>query len=143
MTDRHNASPWGHWGAQYVGLPYALSAADIGDGFNCWSFFLHVQAQHYGRALSVEQDAELQSPWDRRRIVRNRAHYERWMPAAVPQDGGAVVMGRRRYASHIGVWVDVDGGKVLHALEGVGVVASSLLQVKELWRNVEFFSYVG
>ena len=49
--------------------------------------------------------------------------YEGFELVSVPLDGDCVLMRQGRYPSHVGLWSSRDGGRVVHALPGSGVVA--------------------
>lgn len=68
----------------------------------------------------------------------------RWAKTDSPSNGDAVLMAHCKYPSHVGLWLDVDGGGVLHCIRGEGVVFSTLSSLKVSgWGRVEFFSYAG
>ncbi len=56
-----------------------------------------------------------------------RDHHERghWQPVAAYRDGDGVMMRTARYPIHVGVWLEADGGRVLHCAAGSGVVCQS------------------
>ena len=54
--------------------------------------------------------------------------YEGWQPVDAPQEGDAVLMSKGRHVCHIGIWVVVNGGAVLHSIEKSGVVLSRVSQ---------------
>jgi hypothetical protein len=69
------------------------------------------------------------------------AHPERsrWREIDVAADGALVTMARHVQGYHIGVWIDDDDGLIVHALEGLGVVASRLIELEaEGWRKFRF-----
>lgn len=48
-----------------------------------------------------------------------------------------------RHPSHVGVWVDVDGGGVLHCINGAGVVFQPIKALKAGgWGHLEFYRHV-
>lgn len=131
-----------HWAGQYIGTPWE-NGAQGPDAYDCWSFFRMVQREHYGRDVPfVDEDAD-----NIRAVMRDMsAHDERanWTPVESPKDGSAVLMAHSRYPSHVGVWIDVDGGGVLHCVRGEGVVFSSIASLKAVgWGRLEFFNHAS
>lgn len=103
---------------QYIGMPWVSGVWD------CWAFFRHCQKKYYGIDVpAVDVDA-----LDLRQVIAAmETHEERskWHEVTEPRGGDAVLMQRNRFPSHIGLWVDVDGGKVLHCAQGMGVVCQT------------------
>ena len=107
-----------------IGLPWVAGARGP-EAYDCWGLFLAVQRQHFGRDLpEIPVDAL------NLRAVLNAftAHPERqrWQPVSAAEEGDAVLMRQSRYPVHIGVWLDIDGGGVLHAVRNAGVVFQTL-----------------
>ena len=120
-----------HWAETYLGIPWSVTGEgppggeDDGtpDGetwsFHCWAFVRHIQKQHFGRELPA-----IPNPEDVLAIARGfRDHPERsrWELVTLPAEGDCVLMRQARYPIHVGVWLDVDSGGVLHCSDGVGV----------------------
>lgn len=132
-----------HWAIQYIGLPWEAGAAGP-DAFDCWGFLAHVYRVHYGIVLApVDQSvadsyrATAAAMRDERKAQAN--HWDRIEP---PQDGDAVLLAHSRHPTHVGVWLAVDGGGVLHCVNGAGVVFSTIAALRAAgWGRVEFYRY--
>lgn len=130
------------WETDYLGRPWQ-SGATGPDAFDCWGLVRRVQRDVYGRDLpAIGVDAV-----DLRAVVTafashpERAHWER---VEAPAEGDCVLMSRARDPSHVGLWLNCNGGGVLHALRGSGVVFSSLSALRrDRWARIEFYRYVG
>jgi cell wall-associated NlpC family hydrolase len=110
-----------HWACRYIGLPWSATGEGP-DTFNCWSFVRHVQARHFGREIPV-----IPGSADLRALAREfRDHQERrhWREVALSEalPGDAVLLRQARYPIHVGIWLAVDGGGVLHCSRDSGVV---------------------
>lgn len=99
-----------HWVNQYIGLPYS--------SFNCWELVRHIMREHYGRDIPA-----VVLP-----IQDVKGVADQWQLVTEPRDGDGVLM-RNGKAPHVGVFVDVDGGKVLHSMRKTGVVISTFSQL--------------
>lgn len=131
-----------HWAIPYVGRPWA-NGAQGPDAFDCWSFFRWVQKHHYGRETPFIS-ADATSPLVVRRTFEKHPERKRWVSVSVPSDGDAVLMAHNKYPCHVGVWLDVDGGGVLHCINGEGVVFSSMSALRiSGWGRVEFYQYAS
>jgi hypothetical protein len=57
-----------------------------------------------------------------------------------PSDGCLVLMGKREWPHHIGVYLDTDGGKIMHCLEHVGSAIDSVRSLKAAgWGLMKFY----
>lgn len=101
----------------YLGLPWVAGARGP-VAFDCWGLLRHIQNTHYGRRLP---DVTLGQGGTAGEAYADRMQSGAWELTPQPFDGAGVLL-RAGSDPHVGVWLDVDGGGVLHALEGVGVV---------------------
>ena len=107
-----------------IGRPWLVGAAGP-DAFDCWGLFVTVQHQCFGREIP-------QNPVDATNLravleaFNGHPERQRWQPVIAVEEGDAVLMRQSRYPVHIGVWLDIDGGGVLHAVRHAGVVFQTL-----------------
>ena len=143
-----------HWAETYLGIPWSVTGEgpprgeDDGtpDGetwsFHCWAFVRHIQKQHFGRELPT-----IPNPEDILAIARGfRDHPERkrWEQVNRPAEGDCVLMRQARYPIHVGVWLGVDGGGVLHCSEEAGVAFQSLSSLSlNGWTVEGFYRFTG
>lgn len=131
-----------HWASQYIGRPWTVGGQGP-DSFDCWGFVRFVQKEHYGRDLPfIDIDAN-----NLRATIKGMMFHDVrkvWENVSRPSDGDAVLMAHGKYPTHVGIWVDVDGGGVLHCTRGEGVVFSSLSALRIAgWGRIEYYRYVG
>ena len=120
---------------QYLGLPWIEGQRD------CWLFFREIQAKHYGRIVPIV-DVDVMDIRDviHKVDAEKKAH---WEQIGKPEDGCAVLMSRNRYPVHIGMWLDIDGGKVLHCAQGMGVVFQNRQALKfDGWTGITYWRYL-
>lgn len=127
-----------HWATAYIGTPWQAGAQGP-EAYDCWGFFRHVQAAHFGRQVPEI----LIDPDQLRAVVRAFAHHpehEQWAQVSAPAEGDAVLLAHAAHPSHVGVWVGADGGGVLHCVRGQGVVFSGLAALAAAgWGHVRFY----
>lgn len=100
----------------YIGRPWSSGGDDIVAGINCWNFLRYIQRTHFdiemptaemGGAMLVLLGQQIQSG--------------DWAQVERPFHGCGVLL-KSGHDPHVGVWLDIEGGGVLHSLEGHGVV---------------------
>ena len=130
-----------HWAETYIGIPWSAT----GDGpasYHCWAFVRHIQKEHFGRDLP-----SIPNPEDVLAIARGfRDHPERqrWKLVNAPKDGDCVLMRQARYPIHVGVWLDVDGGGVLHCSQEAGVAFQGVNALAlNGWHIEGFYHFAG
>ena len=125
-----------HWAFDYIGMPWTR------DGNDCWQFFRRVQAERFGRVIPAFDMASHRAVVCARAVAENPERAN-WRPVDRPQEGDAVLMAHASHPSHIGLWIDVDGGGVLHCLNGPGVVFQKPAQLKAAsWGHLEYYRHV-
>lgn len=126
-----------HWTEAYIGLPYAEGGGD--GGFNCWTFFRHVQLQQFG--IRVPEISEPASKFRLLRKVPAAASELGWEKVEKPRTGDAVLMAHWKHPSHVGLWVgDANGGAVLHCVAGAGAVLATVAHLDNgQWRIISYF----
>jgi len=127
-----------HWAEELIGRPYRAGGQGP-DAFDCWGLVRSVMAHRFGRALPAIPVNALDV---RAVLTAFRDHCERrnWDLVAMPVEGDCVLMRQSRHPVHVGVWLNVDGGGVLHAVSSSGVVFQ---RVRDLpgagWRIEGFY----
>jgi cell wall-associated NlpC family hydrolase len=120
------------WAAAYIGQPWTPER-------DCWAFFRDVQREAFGREVpAIDIDALSLTAC----LRTFKAHPERgrWLPTDDPQDGDGVLLARGRLPSHVGIWV--DGGRVLHSLEGFGVVCQRVADLRAAgWSRIDCYRF--
>lgn len=114
------------------------------EAYDCWSLLRHVEREVFGRVLPQVVLPEKTGPDRIAEILSSHPKRSLWRQAAAPSHGGGVEMTSVRAPLHVGVWLDLDGGLVLHCAQGAGVSLDSLLNLKALgWSRFRFYDFVG
>lgn len=122
-----------HWATQYIGQPWIAGEHD------CWAFARRVWREQFGIDVpTVDVDA-----CNRLACVRAFSGHEElsnWHNVDTPQEGDAVLLSQSKHPSHVGVWVNADGGGVLHCVQGIGVVFQRSASLAMFgWSHTEFY----
>lgn len=78
------------------------------------------------------------------RQVKDDEERSNWTPTGTPTEGDAVLMAHSKFPSHVGIWIESDGGGVLHCQEGTGVIFSTRQALsKNGWAHVRYYRHVS
>lgn len=104
---------------QYIGLPYERGAQGP-DKYDCGGLVRQIQQAHFGIPMPEVIAPDYDDAIGMVGLIRTQAEAQGWQAVSgVPKHGDIVVI-RRPY--HVGVWLDIDGGGVLHAVRGAAQV---------------------
>ena len=107
--------------AQYIGTPW-VAGAQGPDAFDCMAFFRHVQNKHFGIDVPEIIAPDYDDPTALSSMFSEHPERQRWTLISKPEHGCAVLV---RRPMHVGIWLNLDGGGVLHCVRGAGVVFTS------------------
>ncbi len=114
-------------------------------GLHCWELVRRCRFVVFGDELP----AALTAPSDKLALAREMAKRDRhagWEAVTEPSHGAVVFMARRghgpsRAAIHAGIWLDLDGGGVLHTDNPHGVVFETLPELNARnWAEPSFYA---
>jgi cell wall-associated NlpC family hydrolase len=112
------------------------------NGLNdCWHFFRRVQLERFGRDVPTVDVDGLSTLACAKAFER---HEERgdWSIVTLPQEGDAVLMGRGKRPTHVGIYVDANGGSVLHCTANAGSCLQRIPALKrDGWVNLVFYRH--
>lgn len=121
--------------------PYRAGAQGP-DAYDCWSLALACQREVFGRVLPVF----MADPHELRHLIRmieNSDVHDSWPEVPRPVHGALVTMAHARFPSHLGTWLDLDGGSVLHTMENAGTAFETPLALRAVgWGHLRFHDYV-
>jgi hypothetical protein len=86
------------------------------------AFFRLIQGRHFGIEVPKVIAPDYDDPNALVDLMQNHEERQRWLRIEKPEHGCAVLVHR---PMHVGTWIDVDGGGVLHCVRGIGVVFSN------------------
>ena len=88
-------------------------------------------------------DVDSQAPLSVRHAFSQHGERSNWIEVSKPIEGDAVLMGKNARPSHIGVWIDVNYGRILHCVEGFGVITNDKSSLTATgWRILGFYRKV-
>ncbi|MCM8530663.1 MAG: NlpC/P60 family protein [Lentisphaeraceae bacterium] len=125
-----------HWCTNYIGLPYDIGAKK---GHNCWSFARLVLKRHFNRDVSeiVYNPHHLFSVAKTIDFQKEQSHWQKIEDGEKKNDGDVVLMTKSDTPIHVGIWLNVDRGGVLHCVDGSGVVFTSRQALNSNFWNIK------
>ena len=105
-----------------VGKRYRAGASGPVE-YDCYGLTKLLQRVFYGRALPAFALTAGAGRMAVATAIATHPDRARWREVAAPVDGAIAVMARQECGFHMGTYVDLDGGIVVHALEEPGVAA--------------------
>lgn len=106
--------------------------------FRCWDLVRHVSLTIFRRPLPATP-ADIESSLQIARAFRTHPERARWRRTLSPRSGAIVLIGAATRETHAGIYIDIDGGAVLHTEERTGVVFESLTDLTERAHTVNFY----
>lgn len=127
-----------HWAFQYLGQAWEANTHD------CWVFFRRVQREVFGRDVPAVPVASYRAAV-KAALMDNHPHRFDWQEITREhlRDGDGVRMASASNPGHVGIWADIDGGRVIHCDMPFGVQASALDRLSEEYARIQFYRFVG
>lgn len=101
----------------YLGLPHEFGATGP-EAFDCWNLLRHLRRAYFNSDMP---DAPIGDKEACLALFTARCRAGEWQKVDAPQHGDPACL-RGGMAPHVGIYLDIDGGGVLHSLEKVGVI---------------------
>ena len=124
-----------HWAEKYIGKPW------INGEYDCWGLVREV----YKNELGVELSPIVTDATSLREVLcefKKSVNYNKLSSDDKLLDKHITVLTQNKYPCHVGIYADIDGGGVLHNMQGVGVIFQKLPDLKmngwhilEIWKN--------
>jgi cell wall-associated NlpC family hydrolase len=131
-----------HWINEYIGIPWESGAKGPGS-YDCFGLVQAVMARHYGVAVP-DVDVDPESLLQIVRAIKKHKGWAAWERIDRPEDGAMVKMCRQSDPNHVGVFVAVDGGCILHAPRNMYAISDTPFVLKAMgWKRLEYYRYRG
>ena len=132
-----------HWAFQYINKPW-VSGARGPTVFDCWGLVTWIYQERYGVALPLYDTISATDTSLVTRLINMGSKGSEWQRVEKPFEGCAVGLSTHRLFHHVGLWIDANGGSILHCIDRGGVVVQkpSVLR-SQGWNRIEFFYHNG
>lgn len=126
--------------APLIGLPWEIGAEGP-HAYDCWGLARMIQREVFGR----EVPAVTEPPESTRalmRFIKEHAERSNWRRVEEPSHGCMVEMAHNSHPFHIGVFLDIDGGGIVHSMRGQGVCWDRVATLRlSGWRRINFHEW--
>jgi hypothetical protein len=127
-----------HWINEYIGKEWGLGCVGP-DRFDCLGLVREIQDKKYGikiPEISVDSERLISVI----RAMKGHDAWLEWIRIDSPEDGCLVKLYRQAEPDHIGVWVDADGGGILHSSRKNGVQFDRPFALMAMgWERIEYY----
>lgn len=131
-----------HWAYKYLNKKWERGARGP-DSFDCWGLIYCIYKEQFNvelprypcvDALNLKQVAD---------VVTSESETQDWARLDKPDDNCVVALSKNiRHLHHVGLYLHIDGGIVLHALDAGNVIAQPLRDLSaHQWRRIEFYKH--
>jgi len=128
-----------HWVTKYLGKRWEPGARGP-DSFDCWGLVY----DFYKRYLGVSLPLYLVLPSDLRKVsetAENEIEGDMWTRVDEPEAFDVVGLGKKSIIHHVGLFLENDGGLILHVGNGIPAKAESLNDIKKQYKRIEFYRH--
>jgi len=68
----------------------------------------------------------------------------KWIELDRAEDGCLVMLGKRDWPHHVGVFIDSEGGKIIHCQDSCGCCVASVSMMRNIgWGFMRFYKLAG
>lgn len=126
-----------------LGKPYK-PGANGPNAYDCWGLVQVVQKELFGREMpDIRTPPSDNNPRTMIAFIRSHPARKQWRKADGPRHGRIVEMCRSNLPFHIGVYLDIDRGGILHAAQGLGVVFDPLILLPvQGWHGLTYHEWI-
>lgn len=113
-----------HFANKYIGCPW-VAGAQGPNSFDCWGFVRYVLKHEYGYDVP-QVNVNPECLRDVLHAFRTDLAFQAFVEVEKPQGVDVVLMRQAKNPVHAGLWLDIDGGGVLHCVRESGVVFQNI-----------------
>lgn len=106
---------------KYLGMAHVPGGTGP-DQWDCWNFLRYLEETYFDVVLPI---APIGDEAACRAIFKEKCETGQWLQVSIPQHGDCALMRGGSYP-HVGMYLDFDGGGIIHAMEKVGVIWTRL-----------------
>lgn len=130
------------WINEYIGKPWIIGGQGP-DGFDCFGLVRNVLSKHFNIELP-DIGIEVESLIQVIRAIKGHDGWLLWEKIERPEHGCLVKLYRQSEPDHIGIYLSVDGGGILHSCRDNGVQFDLPFFLSAMgWKRLEYYRHRG
>jgi len=112
------------------------------DKYDCHHLVIEIKKKFYNQQLpSVEVNAN--NLFSVIKAIKKNKVWNDFVKLDKPEDGCIVKMFSAEQPNHIGIYIKMDSGGVLHCSQRWNVSFDSVFNLRKVFSNIEFWKYIG
>lgn len=116
-----------HWAEKYIGKPWVFGGRTA-EAFDCWGLLVQVYRERYAYELPGHPNVNFREFF---RIMNETIKREmEWERVSKPFEGCAVAIGGTELFHHVGIYLEANGGLILHCSDMSRTVAQTPAAMK-------------
>lgn len=124
----------------YVGKPWTADGMGP-DAFSCWGLVRHIYEKYKGVKLNNYLNACGLVARERAEVIEKEAG-DSWTLIQNPEHLCVVVLAKNKLVHHVGIYLQLGAGVVLHSHRGCGAITQTLAQLRlSGWTNIKFYAH--
>ena len=128
-----------HWSTKLLGLPWVPGGRTEKE-MDCWGLLMRVYKEQLGISLPEHKNIDATRVLEYSGAIRKGM--EDWELLEKPEHLCGVALSRSKKIHHVGVYLENDGGLILHCHEESGVIIQTPREMAKLgWRKIEYYGY--
>lgn len=129
-----------HWAAKYIELKYEPAARGP-KTVDCWGLIYLVYREQFKTQLPEHPGICEHDTVQAARLIERGIELD-WIRIANPFDGVLVAMSERTAIHHIGLYINGDGGYVMHCRPSLNVACQRIRDIRRSgMKRIEFYRY--
>ena len=130
-----------HWVNNYIGLPWVAYARGP-DTFDCWGLVLDVLNKHFQIDLPQYLTVKTDDPQGMTEAMLSGLNANLAEPVEQPVHGAIaccyIVVNGKELVRHVGIYLDIDGGGILHSYEKHACAFDHFKKLNRLFHRIEY-----
>jgi len=129
-----------HWTNEILSKPWKANTRGP-ETFDCWGLVHYVYLTQKGIDLPSYLEVNANNRKETTSFIeRLNSNSSCWKQISIPENFCVCAMSMSDLFSHVGLWLNVDGGIVIHCTKETGVIAEPIRSLKTKgWRKICFF----
>ena len=130
------------WALDYLNKPWTKGGRGP-DTFDCWGLVYHIYKTHLGIMLPSYPNINASNLRQVRDTITNGALEETWNELDAPVNCCVVAMSKNtKSLHHVGIYLETDGGLILHSTPNACVIAQSERDLKKWgFQRIEYYQF--